>query len=100
MIVEPHSVNIESETQTLIALTLPDAIGHAIQTYYDFYGRYVPDDPKEFTAYQNGCKAALAHIQLLMKLTQTIDYKGNQREVNELENILISARNEIDGIEN
>jgi hypothetical protein len=49
---------------------LPGLIGKAMRGYGRFTTDHPPDDPKGFVAYQAGCRAALTHIHLLVKLTQ------------------------------
>jgi hypothetical protein len=49
---------------------LPDLIGKAMRGYSRFTTDRPPDDPKGFVAYQAGCRAALTHIHLLVKLAQ------------------------------
>jgi hypothetical protein len=47
---------------------LPGLLGRAIHTYGRFAYETPPEDSKGFVAYQAGCRAALAHIHLLVKL--------------------------------
>jgi hypothetical protein len=47
---------------------LPGLIGKAVRGYSRFTTDRPPDDPKGFVAYQAGCRAALTHIHLLVKL--------------------------------
>jgi hypothetical protein len=49
---------------------LPRLLSKAILDYSRFTTGSPPDDAKGFVAYQTGCKAALAHIHLLVKLVQ------------------------------
>ncbi len=48
--------------------TLPVTLQAALDAYDAFAARPVPEDAKEFAAWQGGCKAALAHVELLLKL--------------------------------
>ena len=45
-----------------------DDLNKAIQDYHLFATQPTSQDAKEFVAYHNACKAALAHILLLKKL--------------------------------
>ena len=45
-----------------------DDLNKAIRDYHLFATQPVSQDTKEFIAYHNACKAALAHILLLKKL--------------------------------
>lgn len=47
---------------------LPGLIGRAMRDYSRFTTDRPPEDPKGFIAYQAGCRAALTHIHLLLKL--------------------------------
>ena len=47
---------------------LPGLIGRALRAYSRFTTDRPPEDPKGFIAYQAGCRAALTHIHLLLKL--------------------------------
>jgi hypothetical protein len=47
---------------------LPGLIGRAMRGYRRFTMDRPPEDPKGFIAYQAGCRAALTHIHLLLKL--------------------------------
>lgn len=48
--------------------SLPRLLERAIGTYGRFSTEMPPEDSKGFVAYQAGCRAALAHIHLLVKL--------------------------------
>lgn len=39
-----------------------------VQSYQDFASRDAPDSAKEFGAHHSACKAALAHLEALLKL--------------------------------
>jgi hypothetical protein len=58
---------VEAFRRDLLA-NLPSLIGKAIRGYERFTADHPPDDAKGFVAYQAGCRAALAHIHLLVKL--------------------------------
>lgn len=47
---------------------LPDAIRQAVTNYRGLAFADVSDDPKIFQQHQAACKAALAHIEALLKL--------------------------------
>jgi len=47
---------------------LPGLLARAIGTYGRFANETPPEDGKGFLAYQAGCRAALSHIHLLVKL--------------------------------
>jgi hypothetical protein len=47
---------------------LPGLIGRAMRGYSRFTMDRPPEDAKGFIAYQAGCRAALTHVHLLLKL--------------------------------
>lgn len=49
---------------------LPGLLGKAMAAYARFAEDCPTDDPKTFLAYQAGCRAALAHIHLLVTLAR------------------------------
>ncbi len=64
---------IEAHTRAQIAGFLPNAIRVAIASYRVFSGKGKADNPKDFKEHQGACKAALAHIELLLKLAKLAD---------------------------
>jgi hypothetical protein len=57
-----------SAARERLRASLPETLHRALDAYDAFAARPVPDDAKEFGAWQSGCKAVLAHIDLLLKL--------------------------------
>jgi hypothetical protein len=53
-----------------VARRLPDLIDKALAAYAHFAGTLPPDDAKAFAAHQASCRAALAHVHLLVKLAE------------------------------
>lgn len=49
---------------------LPRLLEKALSTYAYFASTTPPEGAKDFTAFQASCRAALAHIHLLIKLAQ------------------------------
>jgi hypothetical protein len=49
---------------------LPRLLEKALSTYTYFANTTPPEGAKDFTAFQASCRAALAHIHLLIKLAQ------------------------------
>ncbi|MBB4285124.1 hypothetical protein [Roseospira goensis] len=52
--------------------TLPDTLHRALDAYDAVAARPVPEDDKAFAAWQGGCKAVLAHVELLLKLAARV----------------------------
>lgn len=53
--------------------SLPVSIRHAVQNYRGIAFADTPEDAKEFQQHQAACKAALQHIEMLMKLAAVTD---------------------------
>lgn len=67
-----RTVNIEDEyidawRRDLLS-DLPGLLRRAVRAYQRFTADQPPEDAKGFVAYQTGCRAALTHIHLLVKL--------------------------------
>ena len=61
---------IEDMSRAQIASFLPDAIAKALTSYHTFMDKTISNEAKEFTAHHGACKAAIAHIELLLKLAR------------------------------
>ena len=70
------NVSSSSEMQALegfrreLIADLPRLLEQAVRSYSRFAAECFPEDSKSFVAYQAGCRAALAHVHLLVKLAQ------------------------------
>lgn len=49
---------------------LPRLLDKALSTYIYFANTPPPENVKEFAAFQSSCRAALAHVHLLLKLAE------------------------------
>lgn len=76
----------------------PDTIGSAVDRALDSYTRFsaqpVPDDAKSFAAHHAACKAAVAHIDYLLRLNRWIE-KGESNEADTLSTLLGEAEDEV-----
>lgn len=61
---------IQTTTLNHVVHQLEPSIEKVLNDYQQLIKQAAPLDPKEFTAYQNACKSALAHLMLLTKLIQ------------------------------
>ena len=61
-----------------------DYLNKAIKDYHLFATQASSLDAKDFTAHQNACKAALAHILMLQKLVQSKDEKTKEPDLFDL----------------
>jgi hypothetical protein len=67
---------IEALRRDLLA-NLPRLLAKAIRGYERFTVDIPPGDAKAFVAYQAGCRAALTHIHLLVKLAHWASPRGD-----------------------
>jgi hypothetical protein len=65
--------SIEDTSRTQIASFLPDAIAKALTSYHTFMATPHESEAKAFSAHHGACKAAIAHIELLLKLARWAD---------------------------
>lgn len=78
------------------ASVFADAVAFNLRTYQDFMAQVTADNAKDFTAHHTACKAALAHIEALLKLHQLCaptQSKNNNDVSEKLEPLLQQARN-------
>ena len=74
---------------------LPRLLDRAVRSYSRFAAECFTEDTKSFVAYQTGCRAALAHVHLLVKLAQWTraerDENGAPLETEQLEQMIREA---------
>ena len=84
------------ELREQLAKDLAGSLKRALASYHRFSACRVADDPKSYAAYQSGCRAALAHIHLLIKLADWAgsDLKSDPAEISDadLDHLLSEAR--------
>lgn len=68
----PDQTDVLAELRTQLRDLLPRAIRCAVASYQQFSQQLTPDDPKQFIAYHNACRAALVHVDTLSKLTRWV----------------------------
>ena len=71
--------------------TLRPVFDQSLQHYLNFTHQTPPLDAKDFTAYHNACKAALAHLMLLEKL---IGHQDQPQQQLDLLSLLEQAKQE------
>ena len=73
---------------------LPQRISHAAERYGDFSALVPGDTAKDFAAHHAACKAALSHIDLLVKLLRWAAGEGKDDEGGDLgeDGLLAKAR--------
>ncbi|MDA0998374.1 MAG: hypothetical protein O2944_09235, partial [Proteobacteria bacterium] len=70
---------VDASKQAL-AEALPGALDRALKNYRALADAQVPDDAKAFQQHQTACKAALAHVDALIKLAAAVDDAGRDRQ--------------------
>lgn len=86
---------MEDETRRQIAAFLPDALARALTSYCQF-SKDAPDEKecKDFAAQHSAAKAALAHIELLLKLAKIAALPDAQAEDHNRQIVLASMLQE------
>ncbi|MBT5109400.1 MAG: hypothetical protein HOM25_12020 [Rhodospirillaceae bacterium] len=82
------------------ARELPKRIDDAFATYRRYIAEPPPGDPKLFSAYQAGAKAALAHIEALTKLARWAEPINNDVDddrTDRVDSLLEAARDAVSG---
>ncbi|MCB1531726.1 MAG: hypothetical protein KDJ35_02540 [Alphaproteobacteria bacterium] len=76
---------------------LPHALQAALNSYQGFVAReYENEDPKVFKEHHDSCKAAIAHVELLLKLAEKFDILGGDENHDEnLRMMIENARAEV-----
>jgi hypothetical protein len=95
--------HIEIQTREAIIAFLPGAIAAALLSYSRFLEEQAtkedPTDAKNFKAHHDACKVAIAHIELLVKLANSICLGVNKQggiDNATMARLLMSAQAEID----
>lgn len=74
---------LEAAMRGRIAADLPAAFETALKSYHAFYDQTPTDDAKSFNAHHTACKAAIAHLQLLIKLAAWVENDADGDEATE-----------------
>jgi hypothetical protein len=87
---EKMSGKIEDQLASQVAKYLPDVLAVAI-TNHKRYAARGEQDTKDFVVRQNACKAAVAHIELMVKLARLIDRRGGADIVDGNNRVMLDA---------
>tara|TARA_Y100001936_G_scaffold247496_1_gene293408 strand:+ start:599 stop:919 length:321 start_codon:yes stop_codon:yes gene_type:complete len=68
---EINNKNKSKEICNIIIHFLPEAIERVIQTYREFTSQELSFEAKEFSQHHTACKAAIAHLEGLMKILKS-----------------------------
>lgn len=96
------SVQAVSDLRRDLRQGLPTLLRRAIDSYRRFSAGPAPEDAKSFVAYQAGCRAAILHIQLLLKLAASAENEsvataaGPTEADAELETLIETAKAALD----
>jgi len=66
-------IKLEEETRKQVAEFLPRAVKKAIESYDAFIHQADSHETAKFSSHHTACKAALAHVHLLLKLSDIVD---------------------------
>ncbi len=89
--------DIDLKTQKEISVFLPSAISKTLNSYEEFITTNEKQDAKNFSAHHTACKAAISHLELLLKLAQWahLPEVGGGDEAQNLAIMLSKAKNKV-----
>ncbi|MBR7158349.1 MAG: hypothetical protein IKD08_01540 [Alphaproteobacteria bacterium] len=76
--------------------TLPERIAGVIADYEEFASLQTPEDAKGFAAHHAACKAAIAHVELLLKLAKWSEEENSGESGEDLSALIAKARAALD----
>lgn len=82
--------SIEDQSRVQIAEFLPDAIAKALTSYRVYMAGQKDDTLAAFKEKHLACKAAIAHIELLLKLARWADLP-DARALNQNDQVILAA---------
>lgn len=89
---------IDVHLRGAVAAALPEAIEIVLQTYKR-YAVFRGDDAKAYKAHQDACRAAIAHIMLLIKLGEVVRGDApDEASQEDLDAMILAARAELSGV--
>lgn len=92
--VTQHSKDLSALAAAERRLTeqLPGLVDTAVESYRNFAEAEPPGDAKSYAARQAACKAALAHLDLLLRLARMLLPKAAAEAAPDLETLIVEAR--------
>ena len=87
---------LEDKTRLKIAEFLPGAIEQVLKSYRDFLASEVFTKTEDFKKNHEACKAAITHVELIIKLTERINQNGSEEPSEDLHAMLESAYAELE----
>jgi len=88
-----------SALKARLAGRLPDHAAAALAGYEDFTATAPPADSKGFAAWHAAAKAALAHVDLLVKLARWADGSAEADDGDGMDRLLAGARAALDALD-
>ena len=90
---KPKNAAALASAERNLAEQLPALIDTAVESYRRFALADAPEDAKGYAAQQTACKAALAHLDLLLRLARALLPKSAAAErAPDLETLIAEAR--------
>ncbi len=80
--------------RTQVLAMLPGLMGKAMTSYRRFAAAQQPKDPKGFATHHAACRAALAHMELLIRLARWAETNevGNEESNEDVTKLIAEAR--------
>ncbi len=88
---------IGAQARAQIVQTLPVAMEKTINSYHDFVDQESAEEATDFKNRHMAAKAALAHIELLIKLAGMVDAVDDS-DLSHLDTLIAEAKRELGGI--
>lgn len=79
---------IDSVTRQQIRDFLPIAISKTVESYNTFIQVLDNTSPENFLSHHNACKAAIAHLEHLLKLARIVNASDNGGDDDSLQNFI------------
>lgn len=91
---------VEAARQMVLA-ALPERMGAALEAYQRFTAEAPPDDAKGFAAWHAAAKAALSHVEVLVKLMRWADggAEADGPAEDGMDRLLAQARDALDQLD-
>lgn len=78
-------------TRNDLGARLPGLIETAFRRYRDFAGNEPPTEPRAFAAYSTACRAALAHLEQLLKLALSLNGEETVTPSDDVDRLIADA---------
>ncbi len=90
-----------ARTKQTLGNALPQQLDDIIASYNSFAKTAPPEDAKGFAAHHSACKAALAHLDQLIKLAHWVEEDSSSQhpnQANEVERLIEKAKQAVSTI--